>query len=85
MTGRRDFHRLPTGALATLTAALRVDSEQVLITGLEGTLLTSRDGGRSVSLGRLASRQGISAALALADGGVLLLGEFGVRRLPRIE
>ena len=74
-----------TGTNATLTAALRVDSEQVLITGLEGTLLTSRDGGRNVSLGQIASREGISAALALADGGVLLLGEFGVRRLPEIE
>ena len=74
-----------TGTNATLTAALRVDSEQILITGLEGTLLTSRDGGRSVSFGQHASRQGISAALALPDGGVLLLGEFGVRRLPGIE
>ena len=83
--GGESWTQVVTGTNATLTAALRVDSEQVLITGLEGTLLTSRDGGRSVSLGRLASRQGISAALALADGGVLLLGEFGVRRLPRIE
>ena len=77
--------RVHTGTNATLTAALRVDSERVLITGLEGTLLTSRDGGRSVSLGQLASREGIASALALPDGGVLLLGEFGVRRLPRIE
>ena len=77
--------RVVTGTNATLTAALRIDSERVLFTGLEGTLLTSRDGGRSVSLGQLASRQGISAALALADGGVLLLGEFGVRRLPGFE
>ena len=74
-----------TGTNATLTAALRMDSERVLITGLEGTLLTSRDGGRSVSLGQLASREGIASALALPDGGVLLLGEFGVRRLPRVE
>ena len=77
--------QVATGTNATLTAALRVNSEQVLITGLEGTLLTSRDGGRNVSLGQLASRQGISAALALPDGGVLLLGEFGVRRLPETE
>ena len=77
--------QVATGTNATLTAALRVDSEQVLITGLEGTLLTSRDGGRNVSLGQLASRQGISTALALPDGGVLLLGEFGVRRLPETE
>ena len=74
--------QVATGTNATLTGALRVDSEQVLVTGLEGSLLTSRDGGRSVSIGQLASRQGISAALALPDGGVLLLGEFGIRRLP---
>ena len=79
------WKQVATGTNATLTGALRVDPEQVLVTGLEGTLLTSRDGGRSVSLGQLASRQGISAALALTDGGVLLLGEFGVRRLPGVE
>ena len=78
--------RVPTSTHATLTGALRLPSGEVLITGLEGTLLTSRDGGRSVSLRRFASRQGISAALALPDGGgVLLLGEFGVRRLPGSE
>ena len=77
--------RIPTGTNATLTGAVRVSADRVLITGLEGTFLTSRDGGHSVSLGQLASRQGISAALALADGGMLLLGEFGVRRLPEIE
>ena len=78
--------RVATSTHATLTGAVRLPSGEVLITGLEGTLLTSRDGGRSVSLRRFASRQGISAALALPDGGgVLLLGEFGVRRLPGIE
>ena len=77
--------QVATGTSTTLTGALRMGPDQVLITGLEGTFLTSRDGGRNVSLGQLASRQGISAALALPDGGVLLLGEFGVRRLPGIE
>ena len=77
--------RIPTGTNATLTGAVRVSPDRVLITGLEGIFLTSQDGGRSVSTGQLASRQGISAALALPDGGVLLLGEFGVRRLPETE
>ena len=77
--------QVATGTHATLTGALRMGPDQMLITGLEGTFLASRDGGRNVSLGQLASRQGISAALALPDGGVLLLGELGVRRLPEIE
>ena len=75
--------RVATGTRATLTNAVRTPSgqaERVLIVGLEGTLLASRDGGRDPMLERLASRQGISAALALAGGDVLLLGEFGVRR-----
>ena len=77
--------RIPTGTNATLTSAVRMSPDRVLITGLEGTFLTRRDGEDGVSLGQLASRQGISAALPLPEGGVLLLGEFGVRRLPEIE
>ena len=67
------------------TDAVRLPSGVVILTGLEGVLLTSRDGGRTVSTTRLTSRQGISSVLALADGTVLLTGEFGVRRLPRPE
>ena len=74
--------QVPTGTSATLTGAARLPSGSIVVTGLEGSVLFSRDGGRSVSSRRLPSREGISAALALADGEVLLIGEFGVRRLP---
>ena len=74
-----------TDTHATLTDAVRLTPDRVLVTGLEGTLLISSDGGRSVSLARLPSRQGISTAVALGGGSVLLIGEFGVQRLPRIE
>ena len=77
--------RVATDTHATLTGAVRLDSRRVLVTGLEGTLLTSRDGGRSVTLERLASRPGIAAAVAVPGAGALLLGEFGVRRLPADE
>ena len=87
--GGGSWTRVPTRTKATLTGALRVKPGLMLVTGLEGTLLVSRDGGRSVSvdaaLKPLTSRQGISTALALTDGGLLLLGEFGARRLPRAE
>ena len=78
--------RVDTATNATLTGAVRLEpAGVVLVTGLEGTLLVSRDGGRGVSVTQLPERRGISAALPLAAGGVLLIGEFGVRRLPRIE
>ncbi len=84
--GGESWTRTLTATKATLTGAVRVRPDLLLITGLEGTLLVSRDGGRSVSTDAafrpLASRQGVSTALPLADGGALLLGEFGVRRLP---
>ena len=50
--------QVPTSTNATLTAAVRQPSGQILITGLEGSVLTSRDGGRSVSTRRLPSARG---------------------------
>ena len=79
------WRRIDTGCNSMLTDAIRVQSDLILITGLEGTFLISRDHGRSVSLGQLPGRRGIASAVRLADGGVLLIGEFGVHRLPEIE
>ena len=84
--GGESWTRVRTSTKAALTGAIRVKPGLMLVTGLEGALLVSRDGGRSVSTDPkfkpLTSRQGISAALALSGGRVLLLGEFGARRLP---
>ena len=87
--GGESWTRVSTRTKATLTGAVRLKPGLLLITGLEGALLVSRDGGRSVSTDAafkpLTSRQGISKALALPGGRVLLLGEFGVKRLPGTE
>ena len=80
--GGDTWTEVTTGTQATLTGAIRLPSGSIVVTGLEGSVLISEDAGRSVSSRRLPSRQGISAALPLSDGGVLLIGEFGVRRLP---
>ncbi len=77
-----NWTQIPTATTATLTGAAQLQSGALLITGLEGTLLTSTDGGHSVSLEQLPSRQGISTVLPLADGNILLIGEFGALRLP---
>ena len=79
--GGETWSQLATGTQALLTGAARLPSGAIVVTGLEGSVLTSRDEGRSVSTARLPLREGISAVLSLADGGVLLIGEFGVRRL----
>ena len=81
--GGGSWTRVPTGSAATLTKAVRLPSGSIAITGLEGSLLFSRDGGRSVSSRNLPSREGVSSVLPLADGGVLLIGEFGVRRVTQ--
>ena len=87
--GGESWTKVRTATKATLTGAVRLKPDLLLVTGLEGTMLVSRDGGRSVSADAafkpLASRQGISKALALSGGGLVLLGEFGARRLPRAE
>ncbi len=80
--GGSSWTRIPTGTKASLTSILRVGPEKIIVTGLDGVLLESRDGGRSASLQRLPDRAGVSGALPLSDGGLLLIGEFGVRRLP---
>ena len=87
--GGASWTRVRTSTKATLTGAVRLKPGLLLVTGFEGTLLVSRDGGRSVSTDEafkpLTSRLGISKALALPDRRVLLLGEFGAKRLSRAE
>ena len=80
--GGSTWTRIPTGTTASLTSIRQMGPERIVVTGLDGVLLESRDGGRSVSLQRLPDRAGVSGALPLSDGGLLLIGEFGVRRLP---
>ena len=73
-------HRAPEEELPLLDVWFR-DQSVGFAVGAYGYFLATRDGGRSVSSRGLPSREGLSAALPLADGGVLLIGEFGVRRL----
>ena len=72
---------LPTQAI--LHSGLRLQEGAVLLAGLGGTLLLSRDGGHSFTLRQQADRLGNAAVLELRDGHLLLLGEGGARRLAR--
>lgn len=75
--------QVPTGTGVTLTDIVRLPSGEVMVTGMDGVFLLSRDGGRSVSAHQLPERHGIASALATAGGDVLLIGTFGVRPLDR--
>ena len=79
-----NWTQIETGTTATLTDLIRVTPDLILVTGLAGALLTSRDDGRSVSYRSLPSRQGVATALATDRGSVVLVGEFGVKSLAEI-
>ena len=79
--GGENWTEVATGTQATLTGAIRLPSGKIVMTGLEGSVLTSSDGGLTVQSSNLPTRQGISAALPLGNESVLLIGEFGTRRL----
>ena len=79
--GGRNWKQIDTGTLAMLTDVVQFPSGQIVVTGLEGTVLVSRDNGETVETSNLPTRRGISAALPLPNDGVLLIGEFGTRKL----
>ncbi|HXF67540.1 MAG TPA: YCF48-related protein [Burkholderiales bacterium] len=53
-----------------------------VLVGQDGTLLVTRDGGRSLGLRREASGAAFAAVLPAANGDLLAFGERGVTRLP---
>lgn len=75
------WSRVETGSEATLTSGLDLGGGRVVVAGLAGTLLWSSDGGRSFRLQELPDRKGIVALAAAGEGGVLLFGEGGSRRV----
>ncbi len=79
--GRR-WTPIETGTLALLTNAARIDADTVVVSGMAGVLLVSRDGGRSFRLTRQEDRRAISAVLPSGDGALIVAGEGGVRGLP---
>ncbi len=74
-----------TSTEAMLTDGLRLRDRTIVVTGLASTLLISEDGGRSFIVSQQADRQGISSILQAEDGSLILIGEFGVTKLPRSE
>jgi photosystem II stability/assembly factor-like uncharacterized protein len=77
----RHFRELPTRTDAQLSGGARFADGAVVLVGLSGVVLYSRDG-REFRLHQEADRKSFSAVAVQGDV-VVLVGEDGVRRLPR--
>ncbi|HLA76947.1 MAG TPA: YCF48-related protein [Vicinamibacteria bacterium] len=70
-----------TGVDTMLTGGCRLKDGRIVVGGLGGVVLVSGDQGRSFSLHEQGDRLGISAVIPAPDGGIVLTGEFGVRKM----
>jgi photosystem II stability/assembly factor-like uncharacterized protein len=77
--GGVDWHKIASGTLAMLDGGTRWGEAGVVLVGLSGVVLVSRDGGRSFTLLQQADHSGLAAALAPAPGTLVAVGEAGAR------
>ncbi len=73
---------IPTGTTALLNSAIRPSPELVIVSGLNGVMLVSQDGGRSFEFTQQDDRKSLGAVMWAGDGEVIVAGENGLRRLP---
>ncbi len=78
----RSWRALDSHTVSLLAGGTRLADGTVVLVGLAGTVLVSSDGGQSFALRQQADRKGF-AAVAPSGDGVVVVGESGVRRLPR--
>jgi photosystem II stability/assembly factor-like uncharacterized protein len=64
-----------------LTDGLAINDLRVVISGLAGVLLVSRDAGETFQLTQQDDRKGVSALLPGPAGAVVVAGEGGVRMI----
>jgi photosystem II stability/assembly factor-like uncharacterized protein len=77
------WSRVNTGTQKALNDGCVFKDGTVVVVGLGGTLLVSWDDGRTFSLRQLPERTGLSAIVQAAHDAVVVVGEAGVKRLPR--
>ncbi len=75
----KSWTSVASGTEATLTAGRELGGGKVVLGGMAGVLLLSEDGGRTFRLRELDDRKASLAILPGNPGGIVLLGEGGVR------
>lgn len=85
----KNWRELHTGSEQTLLSGAVTSSGQVALVGNAGTLLTidrAADAGTPiVNVHTLSGRTGLAAAAAVSNGGWLVVGETGARRMTAAE
>jgi photosystem II stability/assembly factor-like uncharacterized protein len=79
--GGETWVEVETGTVAMLNHGLRLADGTIVIAGLGGAVLVSADGGRSFEQRQQSNRRGIQAAIEVEGGGLLAVGELGMREL----
>jgi photosystem II stability/assembly factor-like uncharacterized protein len=77
----RSWRALESHTQALLAGGTRLPDGTVVLAGLAGVVLVSADGGETFRVHQEADRKGFDA-VAPATGGIVLVGETGVRVLP---
>jgi photosystem II stability/assembly factor-like uncharacterized protein len=72
---------IETGTVALLNRGLVTADGTVVVVGHEGAVLVSDDEGRSFTLRPQPDREAEATVIEADDGGLILVGEFGVSRM----
>ncbi|MGH8471647.1 MAG: WD40/YVTN/BNR-like repeat-containing protein [Gammaproteobacteria bacterium] len=81
---RAGWTAIPTGTDETLTAGVRLSDGTLVLAGLGGVVLLSRDGGQSFTPQLEPDRAGFAAIAGSGPRALFLVGERGIRRLVPI-
>ena len=79
--GGNKWQRVDTGTHAILMNGLRLKDGRTALVGLSGAVLVGDKQGNH----QQTDRRGIAAAITRTNGGLLLVGEGGIRELPKNE
>ena len=79
--GGDTWQEIKTGTHSTLMGGVRLADGRIIITGLAGAVLVSQDGGNDFTYYMHPSRKDIITAVAPDGKTVLLIGQFGVKKL----
>jgi photosystem II stability/assembly factor-like uncharacterized protein len=72
---------IDTNSTATLNGGAVLKDGTIVIVGNEGVMLVSKTGGHSFMEKNLDDRKAISDVVPTQDGGAMLVGDMGVRKL----
>ena len=75
------WSEIETGTVALLNRCLETTGGKLVVVGHEGAILVSDDGGRNFTLQPQPDREALATVIQADDGGLILVGEFGVSRM----